>query len=119
MSKNYEVIHYIQKELESFDFEFVNCVIRCFNFIEEYHEPNGCLSNTVALYICAKKYGYNPIICYGLCKLDGRDFYHAWLEINGTIIDLSIYGNVNYSPYSMWDYKINLPYIGKDRKSVV
>lgn len=113
MSKNYKGIHYIQEQLKDFDKSFVNCVIRCFNLIEENKEPDGCLSNTTALYICTKSCGYNPIICYGLCNLDGRDFYHAWLEINDTIIDLSIYGNVNYSPYSMWDYKISLPYIGK------
>lgn len=113
MSKNYKGIHYIQEQLKDFDKSFVNCVIRCFNLIEENKEPNGCLSNTTALYICAKSCGYNPIICYGLCNLDGRDFYHAWLEINGIIIDLSIYGNVNYSHYSMWNYKIDTPYIGK------
>lgn len=113
MSKNYKGIHYIQEQLKDFDKSFVNCVIRCFNLIEENKEPDGCLSNTTALYICAKSCGYNPIICYGLCNLDGRDFYHAWLEINGIIIDLSIYGNVNYSHYSMWNYKIDTPYIGK------
>lgn len=113
MSKNYKGIHYIQEQLKDFDKSFVNCVIRCFNLIEENKEPDGCLSNTTALYICAKSCGYNPIICYGLCNLDGRDFYHAWLEINGIIIDLSIYGNVNYSHYSMWNYKIDTPYIGE------
>lgn len=113
MSKNYKCIHYIQEQLKDFDKSFVNCVIRCFNLIEKNKEPNGCLSNTAALYICAKSFGYNPIICYGLCNLDGRDFYHAWLEINGIIIDLSIYGNINYSPYSMWNYKIDTPFIGE------
>lgn len=81
--------------------------------LKKNKEPNGCLSNTAALYICAKSFGYNPIICYGLCNLDGRDFYHAWLEINGIIIDLSIYGNINYSPYSMWNYTIDTPFIGE------
>lgn len=113
MSKNYKGIHYIQEQLKDFDKSFVDCVIRCFNLIEENKEPDGCLSNTSALYICTKSCGYNPIICYELCNLDGRDFYHAWLEINGIIIDLSIYGNVNYSHYSMWNYKIDTPYIGK------
>ena len=68
MSKNYKGIHYIQEQLKDFDKSFVNCVIRCFNLIEENKEPDGCLSNTTALYICAKSCGYNPIICYGLCK---------------------------------------------------
>lgn len=113
MSKNYKAIHYIQEQLKNFDIGFVNCVVRCFNFIETKKEPDGCLSNTAALYICAKSYGYNPTICYGLCSIDGNDFYHAWLEVNNVIIDLAIYGNVNYSPCSMWDYEFDTPYIGK------
>lgn len=113
MSKNYTAIHYIQHELKNYDPGFVNCVVRCFNIIEQNKEPDGCLSNSAILYICAKKYGYNPTICYGLCNIDGRDFYHVWLELNNIIIDLSIYGNVNYSPYLMLGYKIETPFIGK------
>lgn len=112
MSKNYKGIHYIQEKLKDFDIGFVNCVIRCFNLIEKTKEPDGCLSNTTALYICAKSYGYSPTICYGLCRIDGHDFYHAWLEINNLVIDLSIYGNVNYSPYLVLGYKIDTPFIG-------
>lgn len=113
MSRNYKAIHYIQEQLKDFNPDFINCVIRCFNYIEQNKEPDGCLSNSAILYICAKKYGYDPLICYGLCSIDGKEFYHAWLEINDTIIDLSIYGNINFSPYFIWDEKIETPFIGE------
>lgn len=112
MSKNYTVIHYIQKKLEKFNPEFVECVSRCFCQIEESKEPDGCLSNTVALYVCAKEYGYSPKICYGLCSFQGKEFYHAWLEIDGIVIDMSIYGNINFCPFPTWDSKLDTPYIG-------
>lgn len=91
-------IEYINTQLSGFKPEFVKCVIRCFEFIDDIHQPDVCLSNSIALFICAMYYGYEPNLCYGLCSFDGQPFYHAWLEINGIIIDLSIYGNVNYNP---------------------
>lgn len=112
MSKNYDAIHYIQSQLAGYKPEFINCVVRCFDMIDQNSEPDGCLSNTVALYICAKEYGYSPEICYGLCSLDGKQFYHAWLELDGIVIDLSIYGNVNFSSFSVWNFCLNKPFVG-------
>ncbi len=112
MSSNSLVDTYIKDQLKDFNADFVKCVCRCFDLLEKSKEPDGCLSNTAALFVCAKEYGYNPEICYGLCELDGKQFYHAWLTINDIIIDMAIYGNVNYSPYSMWDFKLKTPYIG-------
>lgn len=119
MSRNYKGIHYIQDVLKGFNPKFVECVIRQFNVIDANKEPDGCLSNSIVLYICAKEYGYEPRLCYGLCVYDKKEFYHAWLEINNIIIDLSIYGNVNFSPYSMWDKKLDVPYIGSYENSEV
>ncbi|CUQ07512.1 Uncharacterised protein [Anaerostipes hadrus] len=82
---------YIQNQLKKFDPRFTKCVVRCFDLIKQFQESDGCLSNSVALYICAKEYGYDPILCYGLCEFDGKEFYHAWLEINDIVIDVSIY----------------------------
>ena len=119
MSSNYTAIHYIQEHLKGFNPKFVDCVVRCFNLIEQNQEPDGCLSNSMALFICAKEYGYEPSLCYGLCEFEGKKFYHAWLEINNIVIDISIYGNVNYSPFSMWDNKLDTPYIGSYEDSAV
>ena len=119
MKRNYTAIHYIQNQLKGFNPKFIDCVTRCFNLIEQYQEPDGCLSNSILLFICAKEYGYDPVLCYGLCELDGIAFYHAWLEIDGIVIDLSIYGNVNYSPFSLWENNLDVPYIGTYQDSVV
>ena len=119
MSRNYTAIHYIQEQLKGFDPKFVDCVVRCFSLIEQSQEPDGCLSDSIALFICAKEYGYQPSLCYGLCRLEGVKFYHAWIEIDGIIIDMAIYGNVNYSPFSVWEYKLDTPYIGSYQDSVV
>lgn len=117
--KNYAAIHYIQEQLRDFNPKFVNCVVRCFNYMDNNRIPDGCLSNTVVLYVCAKEYGYRPELCYGLCSLFGIQFYHAWLEMDGTVIDLAIYGNVNFSPFSLWDFVLDTPYIGSYVDSVV
>lgn len=119
MNRNYLAIHYIQNQMKGFTPKFVECVIKCFNMIDQTHEPNGCLSNSVALFICAKEYGYDPVLCYGLCELEQKEFYHAWLEINGVIIDMSVYGNVNFSPWSMWDNKLDKPYIGSYEDAII
>lgn len=119
MSRNYTAIHYIQEQLKGFNPKFVDCVVRCFNFIEQNQEPDGCLSNSIALFICAKEYGYKPSLCYGLCKFEGKEFYHAWIEIDNIVIDMAIYGNVNYSPFSIWDNELDTPYIGSYEDSVV
>lgn len=117
MSRNYTAIHYIQNQLKGFNPKFVNCIIRCFDSIEKSQEPDGCLSNSVALFVCAKEFGYDPVLCYGLCKFEGKSFYHAWLELNEIVIDMAIYGNVNFSPLSLWDRKLDTPYIGTYEES--
>ena len=61
MRRNYTAIHYIQEQLKEFDPKFVDCVIRCFSLIEQNQEPDGCLSDSVALFICAKEYGIQVI----------------------------------------------------------
>ena len=112
MSQNYVAIHYIQDRLKKFNPKFIDCVVRCFNLIDQSQEPNGCLSDSAALYICAKEFGYKPVLCYGLCELRGIEFYHAWLEINGIVIDMAIYGNANFNPLLANENKLSVPYIG-------
>lgn len=114
MSKNKIALDYINTQLSGFKPEFVKCVTRCFEFIERIHQPDGCLSNSIAIFICAKYYGYEPNLCYGLCSFEGHPFYHVWLEINDIVIDLSIYGNVNFNPIArlIWKTQLATPYIG-------
>lgn len=117
MSKDYKSIKYIREKLDGFDPCFIDCVVRGFNHIFQTKEPDGCLSNTSALYVCAKKYGYSPLICYGLCKIGNEEMYHAWLEIEKLVIDLAIYGNINFPGYGnllarSQNIVLNTPFIG-------
>lgn len=121
MCRNQTAVNYIMQQLKGFKPEFVKCVIRCFEFIDSIQQPDGCLSNSVALYICAKEFGYRPKLCYGLCRVEGISFYHAWLEINGIIIDPSIYGNVNFNPEvrQFCPTMLDTPYIGTYKTSAI
>lgn len=115
MKASQEAISYIRAQLEGFKPEFVECVVRAFKLICKYKESDGCLSNTVALYICAKEHGYDPQICYGLCVCNGCEFYHAWLEVDDVIIDLSIFGLLNWNPFNFTN-RAHRPYIGTDHE---
>lgn len=80
------------------DDKLADLLIRGFNLIYNNQEADGCAANTIALYVCLKNMGYNPQIYYGLCTAE-KDFcfYHMWLELDGKIIDLAIYGNAKFS----------------------
>lgn len=103
---------YIDDQLKGYDPNFVRSVMRCLNTIDENKEYDGAFSNTVALFIIAKECKYDPQICYGLCDLNGEKFYHAWLELDGKVIDTSIYGVVNFHPADIWETNWETPYIG-------
>ena len=93
-------IYYIRNKLQGYNRGFVSAVENMFCNIMQNEEPDGCISNTVMLYICAKFYHLNARICYGVVELSSEDMiheiYHMWLELDDIIIDLSIYGNVNF-----------------------
>lgn len=113
MGKNYDVLHYIRKQVSQYsnDNNLYNILARCFQNVESNREPDGCLSNSVALYIGLKEYGYEPQLCYGLCYINDSPFYHAWIELNNLVIDISIYGNINYNPYSPSRQEVAYPII--------
>lgn len=102
MAKDYNAIHYIQNQAKKYnDDKLSDLLIRGFNLIYNSQEPDGCASNTVALYVCLKNMGYSPQICYGICTTEsGFEFYHMWLELDDKIIDLAIYGNAKFSVLS-------------------
>ncbi|GFI28320.1 hypothetical protein IMSAGC012_03452 [Lachnospiraceae bacterium] len=100
MAKDYHAIHYIQNQAKKYhvDDKLSDLLIRGFNLIYNIKEADGCASNSVALYICLKNMGYNPQVCYGLCTAEnGFCFYHMWIELEGKVIDLAIYGNAKFS----------------------
>ena len=89
-------LFYIHTKLKNYDKGFINVVENMFADIIKNQEADGCISNTVFLYIYAKYYKLNARLCYGIVDVEGLEFYHMWLELDDIIIDLSIYGNVNF-----------------------
>ena len=79
--------------------------------MNDNREPDGCLSTSVAICIALEQLGYTPKLCIGKYWVGGHDFYHAWTELEGKVIDIAIYGNTHFS--SLWqDEKVN-PQINK------
>ena len=115
-TKDYKSIKYIQKQLLKFnDPKLTNAVTNAFNLIAKYKEPDGCLSTSVELYVALKYLGYEPKLCYGLVFLpnaeeEKHEIYHAWLELDGRVIDIAIYGNAKFSPYSFFDVETPICY---------
>lgn len=100
MAKDYNVIHYIQSQVEKYysDNKLSDVLVRSFNLIYNTKQSDGCVSNSVALYVCLKNLGYDPHICFGLCTTKkGFEFYHMWLELECKVIDIAIYGNAKFS----------------------
>lgn len=107
LKRDYDAIHYIQRQLSGFeDKKMVFAMTKAFNKMCAAEEPDGCLSTTVELFIALKYLGYKPRICYGLVvPPSGYEFYHAWLELDGKIVDIAIYGNAKFSPFSTFDVR--------------
>ena len=114
MAKNYLVLHYIQNQLKNFDnnVKVSELLFKCFSLLEKTKEHDGCLSTSVALFVCLKELGYNPELCYGLCSTkNGNEFYHAWIELDNKVIDIAIYGNLNFSPFTAFKIPVDLPIV--------
>ena len=106
-------IRYIRERLEPASKEFRTYVIRCFKHMDEYTEPQGNILYSCILYVCAKLIGYCPIIVFGKCHISDRvAFYDVWLEIDGHIIDMGLYGNVNFGEVSGYGCRATSPFIG-------
>ena len=101
MARDYTARKYIVKQAECYhDTRLTNAITRAFDNIFNNEEPDGCLSKSIALHVILRYYGYDPKICYGLCVTPaGHEFYHAWLELDSTVLDLAIYGNSHFSSY--------------------
>ncbi len=97
--RDYNLIHKIQNAELPNDAE--NVVIRAFNKMNDFRDHNGCLSTSIVIFLALEYLGYNPKLCIGKFWVNDHDFYHAWVELNGKIIDVAIYGNTAYSPYWM------------------
>jgi hypothetical protein len=96
MIKDYVARKYIVERASEYGDAKLTCVlVKIFDMICDNQEDDGCLSDSVALLVVIRSLGYDVKLCYGLCTSPGGlDFYHAWLEMDGRILDMAIYGNV-------------------------
>ena len=108
--KNYEMIHLIQAAGLPEDAQKV--VVRAFNKLYDAREPDGCLSTSISLCLALEFLGYSPKLIIGKFLVNGHDFYHAWTEFNGNVIDVAIYGNSAFSPY--WKDGVISPQVNKE-----
>lgn len=76
---------------------FRAAVIREFLRMTDFRESDGCLSSSVCLLICARYYGYDAVLRYGICDYKGIRFAHAWLDVDGRVFDTAIYGNFHFA----------------------
>lgn len=98
-----EILEYITIQCSQYNDEKLTKVItNCFRLIVDFEESDGSLSNSVALYVLLKYFGYNPELCYGLCITSkGYEVYHAWIELDSKVLDLSVYGLSRWCPYDI------------------
>ena len=101
MARDYQARKYIaDRSAEYNDSRLTAALVKAFDIIYNNQEPDGCMSNSVALHIILRSFGYDPKLCYGLCITPaGNEMYHAWLELDGKVLDLAIYGNSHFSRF--------------------
>ncbi len=114
MKRNYTLNKYVRNECSVFlNDKATSGIEKCFDFLYQNEEPQGCLYSSIINFAILSYNGYSPKLCYGLCKNDGNEFYHAWIELNGKILDIAIYGNTNFNPWNL-GAKLDFPIIFKD-----
>lgn len=100
MERDYQTRKYIAKQTEGYNRKLTDVLTNAFDMMCKVGDHNGCLSTSVALHVILRSLGYDPKLCYGLCVTpEGQEIYHAWLELDGKVIDLAIYGNSHWSPF--------------------
>jgi hypothetical protein len=119
MARDYKARNYIVQQAAKYgDQRLTDVLIRTLDIMVNTREPDGCMSNSVALYVILRSFGYEPEFCYGLCVApNGFEFYHAWLELGGEVLDIAVYGNSHFSQY--WEYEPMLPVVFEKRDSTV
>ena len=118
--------NYIKDKIEQFNFseEFAEATLDLFDkmCILQWYGESFRLS--VEQYLIARYYGYDAKIKYGLCT-DSKNtvtsrsknnvtYRHVWVEVGGIIIDLAIFGKVNFKPFEIGGHEYTYyPCIGK------
>ncbi len=101
MVRDYQARKYIFEQTFRYnDSRLTNVLIKAFDIMFNNKEPDGCFSTSVALHVILSSFGYAPKICYGkIITSEKHQHYHAWLELDGKVLDLAVYGNSHFSPF--------------------
>lgn len=95
--RDYDAIHLIQKS--GLSEKATSAIVRNFNKMCSAQEPDGCLSMSAVNCLALAYLGMKPSVILGQVKIEDNYFYHAWVETDGRVIDVAIYGNTHFSPY--------------------
>lgn len=100
MTTKYDCINHIKENLLEYDNRKLTSVVtNAFNRMYKDKEPDGCLSISTQIVACLQYLGYDAKLIIGQVYNETNDsFYHAWVELDNKIIDVSGYGNSNWSP---------------------
>lgn len=98
MSKDYETIHLIQAQMKDVPGDITDLIVRMYNRLENKKRYASGLSTSITMFLAMKHLGYNPLLILGTVRFQGISFPHAWLELDGKIIDIAIAEDTKYHP---------------------
>lgn len=98
MSKNYEIIHHIEKHMESKSSILTSAVVRMFNRLEERQCYASALSTSITLFLAMKHLGENPKLILGTIQHQGLSYPHAWIELDDKVFDIATYQDIKHHP---------------------
>lgn len=82
--RDYNALHIIRDS--GLPQDVISVLQNAFTTLCNHEEPNGCLSTGSAIFIALSYLGYRSSIRMGVVEVNGQEFYHAWLELNGKVI---------------------------------
>lgn len=98
MSKNYDIIHFIQNRMGNMDNKVTSAVTRMFNKLESRNCYASALSTSITLYLAFKCLEFNPKLILGTIQYQGLSYPHAWLELDDKVFDLATYEDIQHHP---------------------
>lgn len=98
MSKNYEIIHYIQDKSKDLGEDISNALTRMFTRLDERKCYSSALSTSITLCIALKSLGYFPRLVLGTVQYQGLSYPHAWMELNDKVFDIATYEDIQHQP---------------------
>ena len=114
MSKNYEMIHFIQQQTPNKTISDI--ITRLFTRLDAQTIYASALSTSISIVLAAALYDIKADLILGTIGIPGAGscFPSAWVEIDGNIYDLSIYFDSLRHPVLKEHVSVIKPQINKD-----